>query len=103
MKDNYISSGRAWVTELSLVFILGFALATILWLGLWFFQTKPAQAAALQVHESQLHRCLAEKELCRQRSEKLQGENQAISAKLEDALTGWGRCIRAKEAAPAEP
>ncbi len=83
--------------------ILGFVLATLLWLGLWFFQAKPAQAAALQAQEKELHTCLAEKELCSQRSKKLENENQEISAKLEDALAGWGRCIRSKATAPAEP
>jgi hypothetical protein len=85
------------------VFILGFVLATMLWLGLWFFHAKPAQAAALQAHESELHTCLAERELCSQRSKKLESENQEMSTKLEDALAGWGRCIRSRPTAPAEP
>ena len=102
MKDAYFSSGRTWAAELWVMFVLGFVLATLLWLGLWFFETRPAQAAALEAQGSALQNCLAEKQSCSQQREKLESENQEIAKKRDQALAGWGRCIRGESAAPAE-
>ena len=93
---KYMNSGGGWVGELFVSFIAGFVLATLLWLGLWLFQARPAQAAALQAQETELHQCLATKELADGLREKVQAENEEISSKLDQALAGWGRCIRSQ-------
>jgi septal ring factor EnvC (AmiA/AmiB activator) len=51
---NYVSSSKNWTSELAVMFGVGFAAATLLWLGLWFFQTRPAQASAIQAQETEL-------------------------------------------------
>ncbi|MFQ5662728.1 MAG: hypothetical protein ACE5HL_02730 [Terriglobia bacterium] len=94
---KYMSSKPAWAAELLIMFISGFVLASLLWLGLWYFQTKPAHAAALQTKENALLKCIAAKELCNQSRDKLQAENEDISAQLDKARVGWGRCIRSKQ------
>ncbi len=88
------SSGTGWGVELLIVFVSGFLVATMLWLGLWFFWTKPAQGAALEVKEaafqakeSALLNCVAAKNQCDE---------------LKEALLGWGRCIRGKNAPEAQ-
>lgn len=93
-RSKYLTSGGAWITELFLVFVLGFLAATVLWLGLWFFQTRPAQAAAVQEKESALEKCLAATELCDQTKAKFRTEKEELDRKLKQALAGWGRCIR---------
>jgi hypothetical protein len=85
------------------MFVIGFVLATVLWLGLWFFQTRPAQAAAFEAQKSELQSCLIEKADCSQQRGELQGQNQEVRKKLDEALAGWGRCIRGEKAAQAEP
>jgi uncharacterized protein HemX len=97
------SSGTGWGAELFIVFISGFLLATVLWLGLWFFWTKPAQAAILQAKEAALMaketallNCVAAKDQCDELRDKLQAENKQIDTKLKEALNGWGNCIRSK-------
>ncbi len=103
------SSRMGWGAELVVVFVSGFLLATILWLGLWSFWAKPAQSAAgrakeaaLQAKESALLNCLAAKNQCNELRAKIQGENGEINAKLKEALLGWGRCIRTKNAPDAQ-
>jgi hypothetical protein len=93
---KYIATGDSWRTELLLVFIAGFVLATALWLGLWFVHAKPAQADNLQS-------CLTEKsELTALRAkvatekEKAAEELAEAKDKLDEALVGWGRCIRSQ-------
>lgn len=93
---KYMSSA-GWTAELLVVFVSGFVAATMLWLGLWFLQAKPAHAAALQAKETALQKCAAAKEQCTDLKGKIQGENEEINRKLEEALAGWGRCIRSKE------
>lgn len=94
-----MSSVRSgWAAELLAMFILGFLLATALGLGLWFFRTKPAHAAALEAKETALQNCLAAKDKCSKVKDKLQAENKEIDAKLKEALKGWGSCIRSKTA-----
>ena len=39
---RYISNSNDWTRELIAAFGGGFLLATLLWLGLWYFQTRPA-------------------------------------------------------------
>jgi len=81
----------------------------MLWLGLWFFWTKPAQGAALEVKEaafqakeSALLNCVAAKNQCDELKDRDQAENQQLDSKLKEALLGWGRCIRGKNAPEAQ-
>src|SRR5882724_6973576 len=103
------SSGTGWGAELLIVFIPGFLLGTALWLGLWFFWTRPAQAAALQAKEGALKaketallNCVAAKDQCDELRDKLQAENKQTDTKLKEALKGWGNCIRSKSAPEAQ-
>lgn len=93
---RYLNSGAGWTAELLFMFAAGFALATMLWLALWFFRAEPTQAAAIQLKESALQECIATKQVCTESKEKLQTANRDISRQLEEALVGWGRCIRSK-------
>jgi hypothetical protein len=93
---KYFSSGDSWGTELFLVFFLGFVLATGLWLGIWFVHARPIQADSLQS-------CVAEKQELASLRAKVETEKQLadrqleeVNAKLEDALAGWGRCIKSQ-------
>ena len=97
-----------WGAELLAVFVCGFLLASMLWLGIWFFWTRPTQAAALGAKETALEAKgaalrdrVAAKEQCGQLLQSLQSESKQLDAKLNEALTGWGRCIKSK-ASPAE-
>jgi hypothetical protein len=103
------SSRMGWSAELLAVFVSGFLLATILWLGLWSFWTRPAQAvalrakeAALRAKETALLNCVAAKDQCNELRAKIQGENGEINVKLKEALLGWGRCIRGKNVPDAQ-
>jgi hypothetical protein len=94
---KYIGTGDSWRRELLLVFLLGFGLATTLWLGLWFVHARPAHTDSLQT-------CLAEKHEIAKLKAKANLEEQEASrqleetnVKLEDALLGWGRCIRSQD------
>lgn len=75
----------------------------MLWLGLWFFWTRPAEAgelrakeAALETKEAAWRDCVAAKDQCEKLQESLQSESLQLDAKLNEALIGWGRCIRSK-------
>ena len=99
------SSGTGWGAELLVVFISGFLLATMLWFGVWFFGARPGQAAAvrakeaaLREKESALLNCVAAKNQCDELKDRVQAENQQLDAKLKEALLGWGRCIKSKNA-----
>jgi len=92
-----------WAVELHAVFACGFLLATMLWLGLWFFWIKPAEAAALHTKDTALREkeaalvnCMAAKDQCNQLKNNIQSTNKEIDAKLKEALLGWGGCIRSK-------
>jgi hypothetical protein len=90
------SSGSGWGAELLIVFISGFLLATVLWLGLWFLLARPVQAAAVREKETALLSCVATKDQSSELKDKVQAENKQLDAKLKEALLGWGRCIRSK-------
>jgi len=95
-----------WFTELLLVFALGFLLSTALWLGLWFFQTRPASAAALDEQETRLAACELQRDELQAQYSTVAEENQQLDGELRDAKLGWGRCIREKTQrgpAPSEP
>jgi hypothetical protein len=96
-------SRTGWTAELLVVFASGCLLATMLWLGLWFFWIRPAEAAASSAKDAALHEkevalvtCVAAKDQCNQLKNKIQAENKKIDAKLKEALLGWGGCIRSK-------
>ena len=119
MRDSvkYTSrAGAGWGTELLVMFVFGFLVATILWLGLWFFLARPAEAgelrakeAALQAKEAALGdketallNCVAAKDQRDELRDKLQAENKQIDTKLKEVLKGWGNCIRGKSAPEAQ-
>ncbi len=103
---KYSSSSRTgWAAELLVTFAFGFLLATLLWLGLWFFHTRPAQATALRAKETALRaketalvNCVALQDHRLALKDTLQAEIKQIDAKLKEALKGWGDCIRSKTA-----
>ena len=45
---RYISNSNDWTRELTAAFGGGFLLATLLWLGLWYFQTRSAGVGGQQ-------------------------------------------------------
>jgi hypothetical protein len=70
-----------WGAELLAVFVCGFLLASMPWLALWFFWTRPAQAAALHANETALKAkgaaladCAAGKEQYKRLQDSLQSE-----------------------------
>ena len=79
-------------TELPVMFVFGFLVATILWLGLWFLWARPAEAAALRVKDAALQvreaavrdketvllNCVAAKDQRDELRDKLQAENQQL-------------------------
>ncbi len=85
-----------WFTELLLVFALGFLLSTALWLGLWYFQARPASAAALDEQETQLAACELERDGLQAQNTAMTEEKEQLDTALRDAKLGWGRCIREK-------
>lgn len=106
MKD----SGGSWGTELLVVFLGGFLLASLIAMGGWYFVLRPGHEAALRVKEAALKEkevalihCAAAKDQCHEAREKLQAENGEINTKLQDALRGWGRCLRSQGLAEPAP
>jgi hypothetical protein len=98
---NYIGTGDSWGRELLLVFVFGFVAATVLWLGGWYVYARPAQAASLkscEAEKSELTTLRAKVETEKEdAAERLAAANASLeeaSVKLDDALVGWGRCIR---------
>ena len=96
MEYKYMTDANGWSKELVTVFFSGFVVATLLWLGLWFFQAKPTQAAVWEAQESALQICLAEKQAVTSARTKLEADNEALTRRLKDASLGWGRCLRDK-------
>ena len=102
-------AGAGWGTELLVMFVFGFLVATILWLGLWFFLARPAQAAAVRTKEAALRdketallNCVAAKDQRERLQDSLQSENKQLDGKLNEALKGWGNCIRSKTSPEAQ-
>ena len=85
-------AGAGWGTELPVMFVFGFLVATILWRGLWFLWARPAEAAALRVKDAALQvreaavrdketvllNCAAAKDQRDELRDKLQAENQQL-------------------------
>lgn len=83
------------------MFAAGFVVATMLWLGLWFFHAGPAQADVLRGQETELESCLAEKKACGEFVDAIEEEKEEsgrrlaeTNRKLDKALRSWGRCIK---------
>jgi hypothetical protein len=94
---NYSSDPKPfWITELMVVFAAGFALASALWLGVWFLQARPAQADAIDQRDEQLAACRAARNELQMQHEQLLAAKQRLDGKLHDAQLGWGRCIRSQ-------
>lgn len=83
-----------WITELMIVFVLGFALASALWLGVWFLHMRPAHAAAMDQRDQQLAYCQTARQQLHTQHEQVLAAKQQLDTELRDAKLGWGRCIR---------
>ncbi len=101
---NYVSSAKNWTSELAVVFGAGFAAATILWMGLWFFQARPAQASALEAQGSELQQsqaalaqCQANERLLTEDKEMLETEVKQLDQMLKNA---WAAAARRNSAKP---
>ncbi len=97
-----IASG--WAGELFVMLFSGFVLASMVWLGVWSFLVKPAHTAtlrhaeaALKAKEDALERCVSTNGQLKALNEKMQLEINGINTKLDEALKGWGRCIKSKQ------
>lgn len=100
---NYVTSSRNWTRELAMVFGTGFAAATVLWLGLWFFQARPAQAGALEAQGSELQQaqtglrdCTASVEVLTEDKAMLETEVKQLDTMLKRAWASAGRREQAK-------
>ena len=101
---NYVSSSKNWTGELAVVFGMGFAAATVLWVGLWFFQARPAQASAfeaqggeLQQAQTSLAACEANVKLLTEDKEMLETEVKQIDRMLKNAWAAASRRGQSKQ------
>ena len=99
---NYVSSAKNWTSELAVAFGVGFGAATVLWVGLWFFQARPAQASAFEAQGSELQQaqtalaaCEANVKLLTEDKEMLETEVKQIDRMLKNA---WAASSRAQQA-----
>lgn len=100
---NYVTSSRNWTRELAIVFAMGFAAATVLWLGLWFFQARPAQAGVLeaqgselQTAQTELRECQASVQVLTEDKAMLETEVKQLDTMLKRAWASAGRREQAK-------
>ena len=100
-RHKYIGTGDSWGRELFLVFIFGFVTATVLWMAAWYVYARPAQAASLRSCEAErgeLTTLRASVETEKQEAARQLAATSArldeASVKLDEALVGWGGCIR---------
>lgn len=105
---NFVGNGDGWARELLFLFAAGFVLATLFWLGVWFYQARPAQAGALQEKEtvlqdveSRLEQCTAERRRVGEANLRLETEVAQLDQQLKQAWSAYGRCAQ-KGKAPAE-
>lgn len=106
-KYRYLSDNTDWAQELIFSFVGGFLAASVLWIGLWYFQARPTQADALQERESAVQelenrfdQCLAEKERAEQTGERLEAEVAQLDRQLKQAWTAAGRCAQMTKTPP---
>ena len=98
---NYASSGSEWARELLFMFVFGFVLASLLWLGVLYFQARPAQAGALQEKESiaqeleaRLAQCTTAKRQLTESNQRLEAELAELDRQLKQAWAAYGRCVQ---------
>jgi hypothetical protein len=98
---KFMSNGNEWANELFFIFVAGFLLATLFWLGLYFYQARPAQADALQAQETtlreadaRLRQCRAEEDRLGQLNQRLEAEVSELDQKLRQAWLAYGRCTQ---------
>jgi len=102
---NYVSSSKTWTSELAVMLGVGFAAATLLWLGLWFFQVRPGQASALEARGSELQQtqsalaaCETNAKLLTEDKEMLEAEVKQLDRMLKNA---WAASARRSQSKPA--
>ena len=98
---RFMSNGNEWANELFFVFVAGFLVATLFWLGLYFYQARPAQADAMQAQEATLREadarlrvCSAERDRLGQLNQRLESEVGGLDQKLRQAWSAYGRCAQ---------
>jgi len=96
-----MNNGNEWASELFFVFAAGFLVASLLWLGLYFYQARPAQADALQAQEAtlrevdaRLQECAVERDRLGERNQQLESEVNERDQKLRQAWAAYGRCAQ---------
>ena len=94
---KYSDPAPGWTTELIATFVLGFILATLLWVGLWFFKTKPDYATAVHARETALRECVAARKDCDGLRSNAAAENENIRKQLEETKSAWSRCLKSKK------
>lgn len=104
---RYISSSSDWARELTMAFAGGFLLATLLWLGLWYFQARPTQAdvlpekeSAVQELEMRLDKCVAERKQASGSGQRLETEVAQLDQQLRQAWTALSRCTQKAKGLP---
>jgi hypothetical protein len=93
---KYRDPKPSWATELAVVFVMGFLLASAVWLGAWFLYARPVQAAQQSETESALAACQTARDTFELHLQEARAASQQTEVKLRDAMLGWGRCIRGK-------
>ncbi len=95
---HYFESSRQWSRELLAMFIVGFVAATLLWVGVWYLQARPAHADAIQAQEterqqvrSQLQQCTAERDQLRHASDQQQRRVRELDQQLKGAWAAYAR------------
>lgn len=99
-KYHYLSNNSYWARELSFAFGGGFLLASLLWLGLWYFEARPTQAdaiqekeSAVQEMESRLKECATARSQALESNERLESEVAQLDHQLKQA---WAAASRAR-------
>ncbi|MGH9804623.1 MAG: hypothetical protein ACRD4D_05580 [Candidatus Acidiferrales bacterium] len=100
-KYRYLSNNTDWTSELSFAFGGGFLLASLLWLGLWYFQARPTQADAIQEKESvvqemelRLEQCNAARAQAGVTNQQLEAEVAQLDRQLKQAWAAARRAAR---------
>ena len=100
-KYRYLSNNTDWSRELTIAFGGGFLLASLLWLGLWYFQARPTQADAIQEKESvvqemesRLEQCNTESAQTAETNQRLESEVAQLDRQLKQAWSASSRRAR---------
>ncbi|HXE74604.1 MAG TPA: hypothetical protein VNN18_03065 [Candidatus Xenobia bacterium] len=81
---NYFESSRQWSRELLVLFLLGFVAATLLWVGVWYFQARPAHADIVRAQETELEQTQSRLQQCTAEREKLGENNQQLERRVRE-------------------